>query len=170
MKKIFTYSIVAFLTILCFSSFVKSYFVKPSVLDMSGYILFNDKKVEGALVKLYENNVIVNKMQTKANARFRFMLFSNNEYMIEVSKQGFMDERVYINTKTNADLLDKYFFEFIVDLVDENKYKNVDASSLDFPTAIIKYDAGEDDYVHDKGYSQQVRNDLKKLNEQINKK
>lgn len=170
MRKIFIYSILALLSIFCFSSFIKSYIAKPSVLDMSGYILYNDKKVEGALVKLYENNVIVNKMQTKANARFRFMLFSNNEYMIEVSKIGFMDERVYINTKTNADLLDKYFFEFIVDLVDENKYKNVDASSLDFPTAIIKYDVGEDDYVHDKGYSLQVRNDLKKLNEQINKK
>lgn len=170
MKKFLTYTTVAFFLVVGLSSFVKNYMAKPSVLDMSGYVLFNDKKVEGALVKLYENNIVVNKMQTKSNARFRFMLFSNNEYMIEISKQGYMDERVYINTKTNADLLDKYFFEFIVDLVDENKYKNVDASSLDFPTAIIKYDAGEDDYVHDKGYSQQVRNDLKKLNDQINKK
>jgi hypothetical protein len=170
MKKFLTYTTIAFFLVVGLSSFVKNYMAKPSVLDMSGYVLFNDKKVEGALVKLYENNIVVNKMQTKSNARFRFMLFSNNEYMIEISKQGYMDERVYINTKTNADLLDKYFFEFIVDLVDENKYKNVDASSLDFPTAIIKYDAGEDDYVHDKGYSQQVRNDLKKLNDQINKK
>lgn len=169
MKKILVFSLAA-IALVGLSSFVKTYMASPSVLDMSGYVLHNEKKVEGALVKLYENNVIVNKMQTKANSRFRFLLFSNNEYMIEISKQGFMDERVYINTKSNADMDDKYFFEFIVDLVDENKYKNVDASSLDFPTAIIKYDLGEDDYVHDKGYSQQVRNDLKKLNEQINKK
>lgn len=169
MKKILVFSLVV-IALLGFSSFVKTYMASPSVLDMSGYVLYGEKKVEGALVKLYENNVIVNKMQTKANSRFRFLLFSNNEYMIEISKQGFMDERVYINTKSNGDMDDKYFFEFIVDLVNENKYKNVDASSLDFPTAIIKYDLGEDDYVHDKGYSQQVRNDLKKLNEQINKK
>jgi hypothetical protein len=169
MKKVVIFPLVV-VALLTFSSFVKTYLASPSVLDMSGYVLYNEKKVEGAMVKLYENNVIVNKMQTKANSRFRFLLFSNNEYMIEISKQGFMDERVYINTKSNADMADKYFFEFIVDLVDENKYKNVDASSLDFPTAIIKYDLGEDDYVHDKGYSQQVRNDLKKLNEQINKK
>jgi len=169
MKKILIFSILVTI-VLGFSSFVIAYMAKPSVLDISGFVLQNDKKVEGALVKLYENNLVVNKMQTKANSRFRFLLFSNNEYMIEISKEGFMDERVYVNTKTKAELLDKYFFEFIVDLVDEKKYKNVDASSLDFPTAIIKYDAGEDDYVHDKGYSQQVKNDLKKLNEQINKK
>ncbi|MCB0381446.1 MAG: hypothetical protein KDD24_09335, partial [Flavobacteriales bacterium] len=62
------------------------------------------------------------------------------------------------------------YFEFIVDLIDADKYKNVDASVLDFPTAIIKYDAGEDEYVHDKGYTMQVRNDMKKMNEQLNKK
>lgn len=81
-----------------------------------------------------------------------------------------MDERIYINTKAKFDLDEKYFFEFIVDMIDVNKYKNIDKSNLDFPTAIIKYDASEDEYVHDKGYSQQVHNDLKKMNEQINKK
>lgn len=153
-----------------FVSFVSKTAIKPSVLEMSGFVFQDEKKVEGALVKLYQNNTIVNKILTKSNARFKFLLFSDNEYMIEVSKQGVMDERVYINTKNNGDLDDKYYFEFIVDLVDENKYKNVDASVLDFPTAIIKYDAGEDEYVHDKGYTQQVRNDLKKMNEQLNKK
>jgi hypothetical protein len=169
MKKIYLYiAIIVF--VLTLSSFVKYIAVKASVLEMSGFILKDDKKVEGALVKLYQNNTIVNKMLTKSNARFKFLLFSDNEYMIEVTKEGFMEERVYINTKISADLDDKYFFEFIVDLMDANKFKNVDASNLDFPTAIIKYDVGEDEYVHDKGYSQQVRNDLKKMNEQLNKK
>lgn len=153
-----------------FSSFVKYLAAKASVLEISGYILKDEKKVEGSLVKLYQNNVVVSKMITKSNARFKFLLFSDNEYMIEVTKEGLMEERIYINTKSSADLDDKYFFEFIIDLVDANKYKNVDASNLDFPTAIIKYDAGEDEYVHDKGYSQQVRNDLKKINEQLDKK
>ncbi|MBI2279070.1 MAG: hypothetical protein HYU68_00030 [Bacteroidetes bacterium] len=169
MKKLFFYSAIV-ITVFMFSSFVKYLSVKASVLEMSGYVLKDEKKVEGSLVKLYQNNSIVNKMLTKSNARFKFLLFSDNEYMIEVSKEGTMDERVYINTKTSADLDDKYYFEFIVDLMDADKYKNIDASNLDFPTAIIKYDAGEDEYVHDKGYTQQVRNDLKKMNEQLNKK
>lgn len=169
MKKLFFYTAII-TTVFTLYSFVKYIAVKASVLEMSGYVLKDDKKVEGSLVKLYQNNVIVNKMLTKSNARFKFLLFSDNEYMIEVTKEGCMEERVYINTKSGADLDDKYYFEFIVDLMDADKYKNVDASNLDFPTAIIKYDAGEDEYVHDKGYSQQVRNDLKKMNEQLNKK
>lgn len=158
------------LSVLSLVAFIYAYKAVGSVLDLSGYVLIDDKKVEGATVKLYENNVVVNKMITKSNSRFRFLLFSNNEYMVEVSKPGFFDERVYINTKSNSDMLDKYYFEFVVDLMNENTYKNVDASSLDFPTAIVKYDKGEDDYIHDKGYSEQVRSDLRKLNEQINKK
>lgn len=169
MKKIVVLAALL-ISMVTLSSFAKYLAVKASVLEMSGYILKDEKKVEGSLVKLYQNNVIVNKMLTKSNARFKFLLFSDNEYMIEVSKDGFMEERVYINTKSAANLDDKYFFEFIVDLVDANKYKNVDASNLDFPTAIIKYDAGEDEYVHDKGYTQQVRNDLKKMNDQLSKK
>lgn len=169
MKKVILYPTVLVLLVTLIS-FVSKMGVKPSVLEMSGYVLKDEKKIEGALVKLYQNNTIVNKALTKSNARFKFLLFSDNEYMIEVSKAGMMDERVYINTKNTGDLDDKYFFEFIIDLIDADKYKNVDASSLDFPTAIIKYDAGEDEYVHDKGYTMQVRNDMKKMNEQLNKK
>ena len=167
MKNLYYYSALIISILVCFS-FAKYIAVKASVLEMSGYVLKNDKKVEGSLVKLYQNNVIVNKLITKSNARFKFLLFSDNEYMIEVSKEGSLDERVYINTKSLHDLNDKYYFEFIVDLMDAQKYKNVDVSSLDFPTAIIKYDAGEDEFVHDVGYTQQVRNDLKKMNVQLN--
>lgn len=169
MKKIIFYTAMV-ISVFMLSSFVKYLVVKASVLEMSGYIQSNEKKIEGALVKLYQNNTIVNKILTKSNARFKFLLFSDNEYMIEVTKDGFMEERVYINTKISADLDDKYSFEFIIDLMNANKYKNVDASSLDFPTAIIKYDDRENEYVYDKGYSQQVINDLKKMNEQLNKK
>lgn len=169
MKKIYLYSVIL-ITVVTLSSFAIFLALKASVLELSGYVMKDDKKVEGSLVKLYQNNVIVSKMLTKSNARFKFLLFSDNEYMVEVTKEGDMEERVYINTKSAVDLDDKYFFEFIVDLTDADKYKNIDASSLDFPTAIIKYDAGEDEYVHDKGYSQQVRNDLKKMNDKLNSK
>lgn len=169
MRKILKYtSVIAILLLL--SSFAKYYMAKASVLEMSGYILFEDKKVEGAIVKLYQNNVIVNKLNTKINARFKFLLFSENEYMIEVSKEGMMDSRIYINTKNNGFLDDKYYFEFIVDMLDASKYKNIDASDLDFPTAIIKYDAGEDEYVHDIAYTSKVKKDLKRMNDDLNNK
>jgi hypothetical protein len=51
MKKILVFSLAA-IALLGLSSFVKTYMASPSVLDMSGYVLHNEKKVEGALVKL----------------------------------------------------------------------------------------------------------------------
>lgn len=138
----------------------------PSVLDMSGYVLLDDNKVEGAVVKLYQDNMIVNKISTKKNGRFRFMLFSDYEYMLEISYKDCVNERVYVNTKNKGDMDDKYFFEFIADLMKLKEFEGVDMSNLDFPTAIIKYDADEDEYVHDKVYSKNVRADLRKMKEE----
>lgn len=139
--------------------------VNPSILDISGYILMDDKKVEGAMVKLYQDNLIVDKMSTKKNGKFRFMLFSNSEYMIEISKPDCVAERVYVSTKNEGTMDDKYYFEFIADLMKLKEFDGVDVSNLDFPTAIIKYDKGDDEYVHDKVYSRNVRADLRAMKE-----
>jgi len=139
--------------------------VAPSVLDISGYILLDDKKVEGAIVKLYQDNLIVDKLSTKKNGKFRFMLFSDSEYMIEVSKQDCVDERIYISTKNEGTMDDKYYFEFIADLMKLKEFKGINFSNLDFPTAIIKYDKDDDEYVHDKVYSKNVRADLRAMKE-----
>lgn len=137
-----------------------------SVLDASGYILLDEKKVESAMIKLYQNNLIVDKQSTKKNGKFRFILFSNNEYMIEINKPGCVPERVYISTENSGNLADKYYFEFAVDLMKLKEFEGVDVSNLDFPTAIIKYDSKADEYVHDKLYSKSVRADLRKMKEQ----
>ena len=149
-----------------FSAFMKQLKVNPSVLDASGYILESDKKVEGAIVRLYQDNLIVDKLSTKKNGKFRFMLFSNSEYMIEINKTDCVQERVYLSTKNEGAMANKYYFEFVVDLMKLKEFEGVDVSNLDFPTALIKYDMDADEYVHDKMYSRNVRADLRKLKEE----
>lgn len=165
MKQILRTSLF-FIPIILFSAFSKMISVNPSVLDASGYVLEDDKKVEGAMVQLYQDNLIVDKLSTKKNGRFRFMLFSNSEYMIEISKPDCVKERVYISTKNEGDLADKYYFEFAVDLMKLKDFEGVDVSNLDFPTAVINYDADADEYVHDKLYSKSVRADLRRMKEE----
>jgi hypothetical protein len=155
-----------FIPIILFSAFSSMMSVNPSVLDASGYILEDDKKVEGAIVKLYQDNLIVDKLSTKKNGKFRFILFSNSEYMIEINKTDCVPERVYLSTKNAGDLADKYYFEFVVDLMKLKEFEGVDVSNLDFPTAVINYDADKDEYVHDKMYSRSVRADLRKMKEE----
>lgn len=152
--------------IILFSAFSNMMSVNPSVLDVSGYVLEDDKKVEGAMVQLYQDNLIVDKLSTKKNGRFRFMLFSNSEYMIEIKKTNCVPERVYLSTKNSGNLADKYYFEFVVDLMKLKEFEGVDVSNLDFPTAVINYDSDADEYVHDKMYSKSVRADLRRMKEE----
>jgi hypothetical protein len=165
MKRIVRVS-VFFTVLILLSAFSSIISVNPSILDASGYVLEDDKKVEGAIVKLYQDNLIVDKLSTKKNGRFRFMLFSDMEYMIEIDKTDCVKERIYLSTKNGGDLADKYYFEFVVDLMKLKEFEGIDVSNLDFPTAIISYDADADEYVHDKMYSKSVRADLRKMKEE----
>jgi hypothetical protein len=163
MKKVKILSVLLVLSI-AFSSAVKPlvYLAKTSSLEIKGYVFESDKKVDGALVKLYQNNKIVQMTKTK-KSKFQFILFTGMQYMVEVDKAGFISERIQISTKEKTEFGGKYTYEFRVDLIDADKFKGIDVSNLDFPTAIIKYDEGEGEYMHDANYSKQVRTDLKAL-------
>ena len=135
---------------------------KASSLEIKGYVFENDDKVDAALVKLYQDNKIVQMTKTK-KSKFQFILFSGKQYMVEINKEGAITERIQISTKERTEFGGKYLYEFRVDLMKASKFKGVDISALDFPTAVIKYNSEEGEYMHDEAYSRQVRADLKKL-------
>ena len=135
---------------------------KSSTLQVKGYVFYKDKKVDDALVKLYQNNRIVQKTKSK-KSKFEFLLFSDNRYMVEVSLDGCVTERLQISTLEKTEYAGKYVYEFRVDLMSMDKFKGVDISDLDFPTALIKYNAEDGEYWHDEDYSKSVKKTLKKL-------
>src|SRR3989304_6277633 len=71
---------------------------KTSSLEIRGYIFQNEEKIDNALVKLYQNNKIVQMVNTKKGNKFQFILFSGMLYMVEVEKDGFITEKIQIST------------------------------------------------------------------------
>jgi len=142
---------------------------KASSLEIKGYVYHNDEKVSDAEVRLYQNNRVVQKAITK-KSKFQFILFSDMRYMVEIIKDGFVTERIQISTKEKTEFSGKYLYEFKVDLMELKKFEGVDISDLDFPTALIKYNAEEGEYLHDVAYSQQVKDQLKKIKAEAKKK
>ena len=144
---------------------------KTSSLEIKGYVFDDkDKKIENAFIKLYQSNKVVQMTTSKKGGKFQFILFSGLEYMVEVNLPGYITERIQISTKEKTEFNGKYLYEFRVDLMKEADFKGVDISNLDFPTAIIKYDAEEGEYMHDEAYTKFVRGEMKKLKEQAKKK
>ena len=72
-------------------------------------------------------------------------------------------ERIQVSTKTKTEFGGKYLYEFRVDLINSNKFKGVDVSNLDYPTALIKYNPEEGEYTHDKAYAEFAKAEMKKL-------
>lgn len=144
-------------------------YAKTSSLEIKGYVFENDEKVDDALVKLYQNNKVVQMTKTK-KSKFQFVLFSKMKYMIEIIKPGFITERIQISTEEKTQFGGKYLYEFKVDLINAKKFKGVDVSDLDFPTAVIKYDKSKGEYSHDVAYSKQVKLDLKRLRQEAQAK
>lgn len=142
---------------------------KTSSLQVKGHVLKNDVRINDAGVRLYQNNKIVQKAMTK-KGKFEFILFSDMEYMVEIFKSGCVTERIQISTKEKTEFTGKYTYEFQVDLMDLKKFKGVDISDLDFPTALIKYDAEEGEYMHDVVYSNTVKKELTRLRAEAKKK
>ena len=169
MKKLQTIFIPLILLIILVGAKAPNPPAKSSSLEIKGYVYIGDDKVNDAEVRLYQDNKIVQKAITK-KSKFQFILFSDMRYMVEVHKEGYVTERIQISTKEKTEFAGKYLYEFKVDLMSLKKFKGVDISSLDFPTAIIKYDAKEGEYLHDLSYSQQVKDELKKLKTEAKKK
>ncbi|MGB0886992.1 MAG: hypothetical protein ACPGSL_02615 [Vicingaceae bacterium] len=135
---------------------------KISSLEVKGYIFNNDEKVNGALVKLYQKNKLINQTNSK-KGKFSFTLLSGARYTIEVIKFGSVTEIIQVSTVEKTQFVGKYLYEFRIDLMNVSRFENVDMSLLDFPTAIIKYDKNEGEYLHDAQYSIQLKADLKAL-------
>ena len=166
--KIFTSLLLLFVV---FSAAVKPsmYFAKTSTLEIKGYVFEDDNKIDGALVKLYQNNKMVKMMKTK-KSKFQFVLFTGEHYMVEVVKSNSFTERIQFSTIEKTEFEGKYTYEFRVDLTKESEFEGVDVSNLDYPTAIIKYDKEEGEYMYDVAYSLQVKADLRKMTEELKRK
>jgi hypothetical protein len=170
MKKI-RFIVVLFISFIVFIG-AKSTIVsngKSSTLIVKGYVFKGEEKVDKAFVKLYQNNKVVQMTYTKKGGKFQFILFSGMLYMVEINKPGFISERIQVSTEEETEFSGKYLYEFKVDLINESKFKGVDVSNLDFPTALIKYNIEEGEYMHDVAYSNFVKIEMKKLKEEAKK-
>jgi hypothetical protein len=142
---------------------------KPSILEIRGYVNHGEVEIEKAIVLLYQNNKIVKKINTKKNGKFQFLLFRDLKYTIEVLKEGFVDERIDIYTKTSTDFSNKkYLYEFAIDLMKSDGFNGLGLTAFDFPSAKIIFSIEDDEYIYDSWYNKRVKTKIKKLQEMSN--
>jgi methylmalonyl-CoA mutase cobalamin-binding subunit len=134
---------------------------------------FDEKKgkdvpVDACSVNLYKGTTLVSTNATGSNGKFKVRVDHDGDYVLQITKPGYITKRIAINTfnvpdeRTNAP-----FAEFDVDIDLFKLFPGLDYSVLDKPIARIIYNPQPDvdDFDYDKVYTSQIQAQLDKLKE-----
>ena len=127
--------------------------VEPfEVLEISGTISVDDKGLEEAFVELYEDNEVVDAFETKKNGKFKFSLYNDLIYTIQITKKGFYTKRISVNTTLPKDYDDFSKFQFDIGLTSKEE-ADYDPYLAEYPSALIAFDKKKKEFNYDKKYT-----------------
>ncbi len=140
------------------------------VMPVDGKVLAADDKLAGAIITLYKGSQQLQQVVTTSNGRFSFELPPNGEYIISVTKPGFINKKFKINTANvpsdRAESGGFNPFEPDVTLFEmptaPEISKRVEAI-LSQPIAIYQYDPAQTNFHYDEKYTQVIKDKLAEL-------
>ena len=130
-------------------------------LEIRGHTELRMKPVSKATIELYDGNTKVKTLQTGAGGSFSFKLEMNKEYIVAVSKKGYVHKKIKFNTKIPDEELGIWVREFAIGLVEY--CEGVDYSVLDEPVDVIKYSVRKKDFESDKTFVYKMKTRLENL-------
>jgi hypothetical protein len=127
----------------------------------------NGKKVKNASIKIYKENEVLVDAQTKKNGKVTFEIALGAYYTLEISKDGYITKRIAIKAydKYAKPIYDALPFKFATELI--KLKKNVNLDDLEFPVAILEYDASKDEFEFVRSYTQQMKAVQKEIVKQM---
>lgn len=161
MKSLIYISIIAVLGSISIPAFTQDTSAVESfeILSIGGIISHLDEPIEGVKVELWEGNKVVSETLTKKNGKFKFTLFSEKIYTIELSKKSYYAKRVSINTKLNGADADFQKFPFDIGMTLKGE-KQFDEYLKDYPVALIEYHRTRKEFVFDKEYTRSYMSEI----------
>ena len=131
---------------------------------IDGRVIEGSTKVDKAVVTLTKNGAFDKKTRSAANGKFSLVLQPNNDYLIEISKGGYVSKLISVSTKgVPDDKVGKGFPVFPIEIGIFKEMQELDTDILKEPIGKIMYYEKEDDFNYDKSYVKQVKSKLDKL-------
>ncbi|MEZ4721749.1 MAG: hypothetical protein R2813_07745 [Flavobacteriales bacterium] len=128
-------------------------------LDIRGLITSDKEKIADVILELWEDNEVIESIETKKNGKFKFRLENNHIYTIQLSKKGYYTKRISVNTHLPEDVKNRFEFEFDIN-IDSKKDNQFDESLSEYPSALIAYNKKRKKFYFDKDYTKTYFNDI----------
>lgn len=136
--------------------------IEKNYLIISGSVEKADKDpMEGATVRLFENDSLKDSVITTVNGKFTFQLELNHEFVLEVSKQNYVKKTFNINTAIPEDIPGDWECAFLVVLF--QPCPNLDLSLLKKPLFSLSYNNVTHGFAPIEAYDNTIREELNQL-------
>jgi hypothetical protein len=127
-------------------------------LEVSGQVAVSRPGDKGVfMVKLYKDNNAVDSIWVGPKKEFKFRLEKNSNYTVRISRQGYADRAVWVDTELppGVDYNPVFRFHFETLLMERSAVKNTDV--LDFPIALVYYDEGKGWFDYSRKYTSKIK-------------
>lgn len=115
--------------------------------------------LDSAVVTIYLNNAVYSTIYTTRRGKCSFKLPLDRDYIIELSKPGFVAKRFEVNTKIPPNKKDAFDFDFDMDIFEY--VEGLNTKVLEKPIAIVYYNITNNQFEYDAAYTNRINSDLK---------
>lgn len=131
-------------------------------LEIEGIVLnANDGAIKTCTVELLCASRVEQSIQLKdGKKKVKFLLKKNATYTIRITKKEHVTKLICIDTRIKKNTEDLYSFSFETSLLPESIIDKENRDYLDFPVALIYYDARKDHFTHDKDYANRIKKEI----------
>lgn len=119
------------------------------------------KPLDSVLVTIYNGDIPYSEIWTNKKGKSTFKLPLDKNFIIQVSKKGFVTKSISVNTKVPFDDRDAFNFSCDVDIFEE--VVGLDVTILKSPIAKITYSPSLGSFQYDISYTNKVNVELKKM-------
>lgn len=130
-------------------------FAQNKGVDVSGAVKEGWKGLEGTRLTLYKNGNVDKSLTTSATGKFAFFFEANANYVLDVSKSGYVTKKIAFNTTVPADINQVWDFDFIVELFQDQS--GLDKAIFSNPVAKVRYSARHNEFDYDLDYTMQFQ-------------
>jgi hypothetical protein len=133
-----------------------------SCLQIEGRILNAEENDGECTVELIdnENQICDSVLLKEGKTRFAFVLQKNKYYAIRITKKGFINKLITVNTEMLVESDGIHKFNFETKLMHKAALKRINADVVDFPVAIIHFDYENDCFGYNKEYTDSIKKEL----------
>lgn len=130
-------------------------------LPVHGAVLADGKKADEVTVRLYKDNEVVGDLPVEKNGTFIAELDIDQVFTLLIMKPGYQNEMLTVDTTLPEGMVEYPAYECTVNMDPASKYAGKEEGFyLDFPAAIVRYNAEKGGFYHSENYLGHIQGKL----------